>query len=957
MKTKMLTLLATATFSAVGIITHAQSAYIGNSLSTNGGPGGPPPLVILGEYSPTSPLAAASPGTTLPGRVVADVEFYGQNYNFTLYALSPVAAGPKTNEQTFRVVASESFSGSATNPALQTLPASGFLVNAGDLLAFAGIGPYYATNGNDTLNSDATYEDSAYPGYLTATPPRGPGSQFSVGLHGDTNANYEYIPDSFGNQGRTYAIGVDVTSGSLSIAPLAAGTMQVALAGPAGLSYVVAASSNLNAPNWLTLTNVAAATNGTALFVDASAANFSSRFYRAQLFRSILTNDIITTFAGGGPGTTNLAEPFGIAVDASGDLFISDSYNNVIRELSSNGILSTVGNGRAGFSGDGGPATNASLNSPNGNVAVDASGNLFIPDTANNRIRKVSTNGVITTVAGNGSFGYAGDGGAATTASLNYPCGVAVDAGGNVYIADFYNSRIRKLSANGIITTVAGNGNFGFSGDGGPALNADLYAPKGVTVDASGNVFIADLGNNRIREVSTNGIITTVAGNGTAGYSGDGGRATAAELNYPTDVAVDASGNFYIEDAFNGRIRKVNTNGIISTVAGNGNFGFSGDGGPATSAALANPQGGVAVDASGNLFIGDTYDEHIRKVSTNGIITSVLGDGEGGYSGDGGPATNATLDSPTGLAMDTAGNLFIVDTSNERVRKVDTNGIITTVAGNGGSGFIGSFSGDEGPATNAALNDPSGGVAVDGFGNVFIADTSNSRIRKVSTNGVITTAAGNGSSGYAGDGRAATNTSLNYPWGVAVDNLGDVFIADTGNYRIREVTTNGIITTIAGNGPYGYSGDGGRATSAELASPQAVAVDSSGNLFIADTYNNRIRKVTDSIITTVAGNGTAGHSGDGGQATHAELKTPYAVAVDSSGNLFIADEGNYRIREVTTNGIITTVAGNSNYGFSGDGGPALNADLSLPEGLAVDASGNVFIADCSNSRVRKVTKP
>jgi sugar lactone lactonase YvrE len=392
-------------------------------------------------------------------------------------------------------------------------------------------------------------------------------------------------------------------------------------------------------------------------------------------------------------------------------------------------------------------------------------------------------------------------------------------------------------------------------------------------------------------------------------------------------------------------------------VAGNGNFGFSGDGGPATSAALANPQGGVAVDASGNLFIGDTYDEHIRKVSTNGIITSVLGDGEGGYSGDGGPATNATLDSPTGLAMDTAGNLFIVDTSNERVRKVDTNGIITTVAGNGGSGFIGSFSGDEGPATNAALNDPSGGVAVDGFGNVFIADTSNSRIRKVSTNGVITTAAGNGSSGYAGDGRAATNTSLNYPWGVAVDNLGDVFIADTGNYRIREVTTNGIITTIAGNGTYGYSGDGGRATSAELASPQAVAVDSSGNLFIADTYNNRIRKVTDSIITTVAGNGTAGHSGDGGQATHAELKTPYAVAVDSSGNLFIADEGNYRIREVTTNGIITTVAGNSNYGFSGDGGPALNADLSLPEGLAVDASGNVFIADCSNSRVRKVTKP
>jgi sugar lactone lactonase YvrE len=663
MKTQIAKILATATFSAVGIITHAQSAYIGNSLSTNGGPGGPPPLVILGEYSPTSPLAAASPGTTLTSGVVQDVQFYGQNYNFTLYALSLVANGPKTNEQTFRVVASEYFFGSTTNPTAQSLPASGFVVHAGDLLAFAGIGPYCATNANDALNSDATYEDSTFPGFLTATPPGGSGAVIIVGLNGDAGANYEYIPDTFGNQGRTYAFGVDVTSSSLTIAPAADGAVQVTVTNAAttpGIdTYFTAlqADTNLNSSSWLSLTNFAVAATG-GEFVDSAAAQSPSRFYRAQMLPFTVTNGIISTVAGGG-ATTNLAEPYGVTVDSSGNLFISDPYNSVIRELSTNGTFSTVaGNGITGFSGDGGPATNASLNLIAGNVgvktvAVDAAGNIFIPDKSNNRIRKVNTNGIITTVAGNGTVGYAGDGGPATAASLD-PDGPAVDAAGNLFIADVRNNRIRKVDTNGIITTVAGTGVAGYGGDNGLATNAKLNSPVRVALGPSGILLIADLSNQRIRKVNTNGVITTVAGNGTAGYSGDNGPATAAELDYPDDVVADASGNLFIADCYNNRIRRVGTNHVITTVAGNGTDSYSGDGGPAVNAGLYFAVG-VAVDSSGNLFIADTQNERIREVS-GGIITTVLGNGQGHYSGDGGPATKATLDNPYRSTLDAAGN-------------------------------------------------------------------------------------------------------------------------------------------------------------------------------------------------------------------------------------------------------------------------------------------------------------
>ncbi|MDL1973176.1 MAG: sugar-binding protein, partial [Deltaproteobacteria bacterium] len=334
---------------------------------------------------------------------------------------------------------------------------------------------------------------------------------------------------------------------------------------------------------------------------------------------------------------------------------------------------------------------------------------------------------IIETVAGNGTLGYSGDGGPAAQAELTYPCGVAVDGSGNLYIADRWNWCIRKVDTSGIITTVAGDGAWwgGYSGDGGPAAQAKLDYPCGVAVDGSGNLYIADTFNHCIRKVDTSGIITTVAGDGTLGYSGAGGPADQAELNWPDDVTVDGSGNLYIADTINCCVRKVDTSGIITTVAGDGTRGYSGDGGPATQAKFYDPHG-VAVDASGNLYIADRRNHCIRKVDTSGIITTVAGDGTDGYSGDGGPAAQAKLDFPRGVAVDGSGNLYIADTDNDRIRKVDTSGIITTVAGDGTYGY----SGDGGPAAQAELKRPYG-VAVDGSGNLYISDMNNDRIRKV----------------------------------------------------------------------------------------------------------------------------------------------------------------------------------------------------------------------------------
>ncbi len=653
----------------------------------------------------------------------------------------------------------------------------------------------------------------------------------------------------------------------------------------------------------------------------------------------------ISTFAGGAlpvniPGTSASlgTRPQYVAADPAGDLFFVDQ-NTVVRLDATTGILTRVaGNGSTGFSGDNGPATSAQLNFPSG-VALDSAGNLYIADTGNFRIRKVA-NGAITTVAGSGVGGYSGDNGPATSARLGDPQGLAVDSAGNLYIADTDNFCIRKV-ANGVITTVAGNGLQGFSGDNGPAAGAQLNSPFAVAVDSAGNLYIADTDNQRVRKVA-NGVIATIAGIGTQGYSGDNGPAIGAQLNFPTGVAVDSAGNLYIADG-SARIRKV-AGAVIATVAGNGLVGFSGDGGPAISAVLSSDDG-VAVDSAANLYIADYNNNRIRKV-TNGAITTVAG---GGTTVAGsGPAIGAQL-YPGAVALDSAGNLYIADGVSNVIWKI-ANGVMTAVAGNGTRGF----SGDGGPATSAELSG-SESVAVDSAGNLYIADTFNNRIRRVA-NGVITTVAGSGTTGFSGDNGPAINAQLNTPSGVTLDSAGNLYISDTGNACVRKVS-GGVIATVAGIG--GMPGSGGdnntSATKSTLSSPGGIAVDAAGNLYIADDFfDSRVLKVSNGVIDVVAGDGTHGFSGDNGPATSAALWEPGGIALDSAGNLYIADGTNQRIRKVS-NGVITTIAGNGTEGFSGDNGPAFYAQLNGPGGVAVDSSGNVYVADGGNGRVRLLT--
>ncbi len=329
-------------------------------------------------------------------------------------------------------------------------------------------------------------------------------------------------------------------------------------------------------------------------------------------------------------------------------------------------IYAFAGTGVFGYSGDGAAAVSAKLAGPI-RIAVDASGNVFVTENFNHCVRKINTSGVISTIAGTGVSGFSGDGGLATLAQLYSPGGITLDAGGNIYISDTGNQRIRKINTSGIISTIAGVGTIGFSGDGGTATLAQFSGPSGIALDISGNIYCADYNNHRIRKINTSGVISTIAGTGTAGFFGDGGPATSAQIMSPLDVTTDASGNIYIADGGNDRIRKINATGTITTIAGNGFAAYFGDGGAATSAGLFNPSG-VELDASGNVYIADKYNNCIRKVNTSGIISTIGGNSIAGNAGDGGLATLAQMNQPSNLAIDALGNIYVTDYTNQRVR-------------------------------------------------------------------------------------------------------------------------------------------------------------------------------------------------------------------------------------------------------------------------------------------------
>jgi hypothetical protein len=678
---------------------------------------------------------------------------------------------------------------------------------------------------------------------------------------------------------------------------------------------------------------------------------------------ALAQQDVVTTLMGGGPNDipavdANLYNPTTVAADTSGNYYIAAYNQNRIFKVNTTGTLTVfAGAGYPGYSGDGvvGGAASAALNHPYG-VAIDSSGNVYIADTNNCVVRKVDTANTITTIAGiAGACTFGGDGGKGTSANLYFPGGVATDTKGNLFIADTYNCRIRKLVlSTDTITTYAGNGTCAFMGDGSAATSAEVNYPYGVATDTTGNLFIGDTSNCAIREVTLSTLkISSVAGNHTCGFMGDGASATLAEIYYVYQLAVSGT-TVTIGDSNNDRVRQFTIGGTINTVAGSATAGFCGDGAKATSACLSDPTG-IAINGS-NIYVADQSNERVRLFTVGGNISTVAGNGS--YNTptlmSGVVPNGVVLNYPFGVYEDPSGNVFINDSNNNLVRElVKTTDVVNLYAGTGTSGY----SGDGGLATKAELT-TNYGVARDSSGNIYIADTFNCIVREVSaTTGDISTFAGvPNRCSFSGDGGKATSANLYYPGGVFVDSKNNVYIADTYNQAIREVSS-GTINTIAGIGGHaGYSGDGGLAVAAELNYPYGVTVDGAGNVYIADSSNCRIREVTalTGFINTVAGNGACAFTGDG-IAMDVSLNQPQGVRVDANGNLFIADTFNSRLRWVNTAGLMTTFGGNGTAGYNGDGGLATSAEFYYPSGISEDASGNFQVADRYNFFIRSIS--
>ena len=573
-------------------------------------------------------------------------------------------------------------------------------------------------------------------------------------------------------------------------------------------------------------------------------------------------------------------------------------------------VIQTVAG--SNFVGDGGPALSALLTQPEG-VAVDSSGNIYVADAADNRVRKIGTGGIIQTIAGTGAAGFGGDGGQATAALLNQPYGLGVDAAGNLYIADLGNARVRQVTPGGIIQTVAGGGGTPPSNDnnGMPAINAQLLQPRNVAVDAGGSLYISDFGANRVYRV-TAGNLVALAGTGNAGIAGDGGQAMMAQLNAPAGLAVDAQGSLYIADSGNNCVRKI-SNGMMGTiynvpaptgvaVDGSGNLYVAS---ASYFGTLSQPIAGipsaldVAVDPFGDLFV--SMGPFVLEATASGNVFAVAGSGSSPYfAGDGGGATSARLYTPTGIAVDSDGTAYIADTANNRIRKVTPDGVISMLAGTGEAGLAG----DKGPAGAAQLNGPRA-VAVDGLHNLYVADTGNNEVRKITPDGTIT----------------AVDAEVHNPQSVAVDSAGSVYIADTGNNRIVKVSAAGVVSTVT-----------------QIVQPFEVALDSTGGLLIADA-TQIWRLPSGGSLTSLAGG----------------LNAPRGMAMNADGDLLFAESGGQVIRRLTSSGALSTIAGTGTAGFSGDGYAATTGQFNTPIGLAIDTNGIVWVADSANNRIRTLT--
>jgi len=668
----------------------------------------------------------------------------------------------------------------------------------------------------------------------------------------------------------------------------------------------------------------------------------------------------INTVAGGGsnsgvaPTVIGMSKPIAVTFDGSGNMYIVNNSDGTVYKVSG-GVATLIAGGGTGTLTEGGQATDGPLNSPGG-IAVDGSGNVYVSETGAHRICKIDPSGVITTFAGSqtGISGLTGDGGPATSALFKNP-GALAWGSGNLYISDQGNRRIRKVDALENISTIAGTGTGPSSPDGTTATSATISLTLGIAVDGSGTVYFAETGNMIVRKI-TGGILTTVAGTaGQSGSTGDGGAATSAKLNTPTGICFDSHGDLYIATQADNKVRKVllSSSQNISTYAGNGTSGFFGDGGAATSAEMALP-GGIAVDGSDNVFVADQSNNRVREINAGTTnISTVAGNGTT-FTGNGAAATTAILGRPATVCTDKNGNIYFPD--NARVLKMDPSGVLTVVAGTG----VDNFSGDGGQATNATIGQPLG-LYVDPSGNLYIGTLDDHRIRMVDPSGIISTVAGDGNDGFSGDGGPATSARVGTVASITGDAAGNIYFADLGHSIVRKIDVSQNISTIAGTAETpGYDGDGNPAISAHLKSPNALTIDAAGNIYISDNGNNTVRKIDagNGNISTVVGDGsgTPDNTGDGGPATAALFSDIEGVASDLNGNLYIVDAGNNRIRRVDAGtGVISAFAGDGNSGYSGDGGAAATAEFSSPTFIVMDKNSQLFLADAGNLVIRKIT--
>ena len=674
--------------------------------------------------------------------------------------------------------------------------------------------------------------------------------------------------------------------------------------------------------------------------------------------------------------------PLGIVRRPDGDLVVADYKAHRLWRIDGDGILHTLaGDGVPGNSGDGGPAIDARVYGPH-DVAQDRHGNIYFSDLWNHTYRRIDfETGIITRIAGSGRVGRGGEGGPALEAEFDTTSGVAIDHDGNVYLSGEWDNNIRRIDAEtGNIELFAGHsahhypsetstsrpftgrlegtsfgwevglGLGGYHGDGGPAREAGFHHPEHVAFDSRGDLYVCDNSNNRIRKIDMRtGVVTTVLGNGQPASNGDGGPAIEASTHMPDALCLDIHDNIYVGEKNGYRVRKMDAaTGIVTTLVGTGVPGFGEEGLPGAETTCNSCESGIWADPDGTVLWSDCSGRVRKYDGVTGIVTTVLG-GTGVHDGE--IATEAFLSGPGGISMGPDAHIYVADIWNQRIRAIDpVTGDIRTVAGNGTR----AHGGDGGPAIEALLGSPHD-MSVDSLGRVVIADTRHGYVRRVDEDGTIRTLAGCALRGDGGDGGPATGASLLHVQAVAHGPDGDIYVGDAIG-RIRRIDDEtGTITTVAGTGVQGYTGDGGPATEARIGAPTAIRFDGDGNLYFSDSAYHVVRRVDgQGMISTVAGSGERGFSADGTLATQARLDQPWGLAVSREGVVYVSDSRNNRVRRITPGGALETVAGGDIPGDTGDDSPATEAGLNEPHGLCLYGDDILLISDHHNSRIKAV---